>query len=83
LNERNNKYLNIHKINNNIDYSYFNEWLSGFIEAGGYFSIRNISNNHSFYIGQQNDKYILDMIKYHFNINNDIKKKENKNGSIF
>jgi hypothetical protein len=94
LNERNNKYLNnlnihkinnlnIHKINNNIDYSYFNEWLSGFIEAKGYFSIRDISNNHYFSIGQESDRYILDMIKHHFNIHNEIKKKEIKNGLIF
>ena len=60
-----------------LDYSYFNEWLSGFIEAEGCFSIRKVHNNHSFSIGQKNDKYILDSIKEHFNITNKIINKNN------
>jgi len=34
-----------------------------------------VSNNHSFSIGQNNDKYILDLIKTHFNIQNEIRKR--------
>jgi hypothetical protein len=78
LNARNKKYLNpnldIVKINNN----YFNAWLSGFIEAEGCFSIREKSNNHSFSISQNNDKYILEAIKNHFDIKNEIRKINNK-----
>lgn len=43
-------------------------FAAGFIEAEGSFSIRTTSNNHSFSIGQNDDKYILDKIKNHFNI---------------
>ena len=57
----------------NIDNSYFNEWLSGFIEAEGCFSIRKTSNNHSFSIGQNKDKIILDKIKNHFNVTNQVR----------
>jgi Cytochrome C and Quinol oxidase polypeptide I/LAGLIDADG endonuclease len=78
LNVRNKKYLNpnldIVKINNN----YFNAWLSGFIEAEGCFSIRDKSNNHSFSIKLNNDKYILEAIKNHFDIKNKIRKINNK-----
>ena len=62
---------------NNIE-TYFNEWLSGFIEAEGCFSIRNTSKNHSFSIGQNNDKYILELIKTHFFIKNNIRLINNK-----
>lgn len=78
FNARNKKYLNQNIDIVNIDYNYFNEWLSGFIEAEGCFSIRNVSNNHSFSIGQTNDKYILDEIKNHFDIKNKVKEKNNK-----
>ena len=78
LNVRSKKYLNpdldIVKINNN----YFNPWLSGFIEAEGCFIIRDKSNNHSFSISQNNDKYILEAIKNHFDIKNEIRKINNK-----
>ena len=77
LKERNNKYLNTKTEFLNIDNHYFNEWLSGFIEAEGCFSIRKVHNNHSFSIGQKNDKYILDSIKEHFNITNKIINKNN------
>lgn len=71
---RKNKYLNNNVEILNIEYSYFNEWLSGFIEAEGSFSIRTTNNNHSFSIGQNDDKYILDKIKNHFNITNQVRK---------
>lgn len=96
LNERNNKYI-ISNLNiTNINYIYFNEWLSGFIEAEGWWlcpSIRKLSSGggsappHSFSIGGQgwrslrrhnNDKYILDIIKTHFEINNEVRKINNK-----
>ena len=41
--------------------------MSGFTEAEGCFSIRQ-NNNHSFSIGQNNDKYLIDAIKSHFHI---------------
>ena len=50
-----------------INYSYFSEWLSGFIEAEGCFSIKK-NNYHSFSIGQNDDKYLIDAIKNYFNI---------------
>ena len=71
LNERNKKYINFININQDysINYSYFNEWLSGFIEAEGCFSIRN-NKSHSFSIGQNDDIYLLNNIKNFFNISN-------------
>ena len=75
---RNKKYLNTNIGNINMDNTYFNEWLSGFIEAEGCFSIRTTSNNHSFSIGQNDDKYILDKIINHFKITNQLKKKKDK-----
>jgi DNA-binding transcriptional regulator WhiA len=74
LDARNKKYDKANTSIFNTDYSYFNEWLSGFIEAEGCFSIRNISKNHSFSIGQNNDKYILDMIQTHFDIKSEVRK---------
>ena len=74
LNARDNKYFNYNVEILNIENSYFNEWLSGFIEAEGSFSIRTTSNNHSFLIGQNDDKIILDKIKNHFNITNQVRK---------
>jgi Cytochrome C and Quinol oxidase polypeptide I/LAGLIDADG endonuclease len=82
LKARNKKYLNKNLDEIKIDYNYFNEWLSGFIEANGCFSIRNVSNNHSFSIKQTNDKNILDAIKIHFDINNKIRKINNKSWLI-
>ena len=78
LNARNEKYLNRDTDIVIIDYNYFNAWLSGFIEAEGCFSIRNVSKNHSFSIGQKNDKYILDAIKNHFEYQNEVRKINNK-----
>jgi hypothetical protein len=78
LNARNKKYFNKNTNIINIDYNYFNAWLSGFIEAKGCFSIKNITNNHSFLIKQTNDKYILEAIKNHFYITNEIRKSNGK-----
>jgi hypothetical protein len=74
FNARNKKYLNNNIEILNIDDSYFNEWLSGFIEAEGCFSIRTTSNNHSFSIGQNDDIQILNKIKNHFNITSQVRK---------
>ena len=52
--------------------SYFKEWLSGFIEAEGCFSIRK-SNNHSFSIGQSDDFYLIDAIKQYFEVTNKVR----------
>ena len=72
------KYLNSEIKNFDFDSSYFNEWLSGFIEAEGCFSIRTISNNNSFSIGQNDDKYLLDKIKNHFDIINKVRNKNDR-----
>lgn len=50
----------------------FSSWQSGFIEAEGCFSIRQ-NGNHSFSIGQKNDKYIQESIKEYFNLPNKIR----------
>lgn len=42
--------------------NYFKVWFSGLIEAEGCFSIRK-SNNHSFSIGQNDDIYLINVIK--------------------
>ena len=74
--ERNNKYNiqpNLIKSNKNMVLPhYFASWLSGFIEAEGCFSIRN-KGYSSFSISQNNDTYILDVIKNFFNIENKIR----------
>jgi hypothetical protein len=77
LNARNKKYLITNLENPNIDNSYFNEWLSGLIEAKGCFHIRIKKNNHSFSIGLNDDKYILDNIKSQFNITTQVRKIDN------
>ena len=78
LKARKEKYLNSNIKDPNFDISYFNEWLSGFIEAEGCFSIRTNHNNHSFSIGQNKDKYILDYIKNCFNISNQVRNIDDK-----
>lgn len=77
LNARDKKYLNPNRDIVKIDYNYFNAWLSGFIEAVGYFSIRNVSNYHSFSIGQRTDRYIIETIKNYFDAQNEIRKLNN------
>ena len=78
LNARSKKYLNPNLDIIKIDNNYFNAWLSGFLEAEGCFTIKNKSNNHSFSINQKNDKYILEIIKNHFDIKIEIRKINNK-----
>jgi len=54
--------------------SYFKEWLSGFIEAEGCFTIRNKSNKTiSFSIGQKEDLYLIIAIKNYFKATNKIR----------
>jgi len=61
--------------------SYFKEWLSGFIEAEGCFSIRK-SNNPSFSIGQKDDFYLIDAIKQYFEVTNKLRNTYGKFYSI-
>lgn len=80
LNSRNKKYNETAYASVNgrvVNIAYFNEWLSGFIEAEGCFSIR-IKSNHSFSIGQNDDKYLLDTIKTHFEIKSQVTLRERK-----
>jgi len=51
---------------------YFKEWLSGFIEAKGYFLVRK-SNIISFSIGKDSDLYLINTIKQYFKVTNNIK----------
>ena len=74
LNVRDKKYLNTNIKLKNMNIDYFNEWLSGFIEAEGCFAIKASHNNHSFSIEQKNDKYILVKIKNHFKVKTEIRK---------
>ena len=79
LSNRNNKYdsqisiinsdmFGLEKGNLNIP-DYFHSWLSGFIEAEGCFSTRK-SNNHSFSIGQNNDIYLINIIRKYLKTTN-------------
>ena len=71
LTNRDKKYsLRLSNIDTNV--SYYSEWLSGFIEAEGCFSIRN-SNNHSFIIGQNDDRYLIESIKNYFEIQSKVR----------
>jgi hypothetical protein len=77
--ERKNKYATNIFLNNSNVSSYYNEWLSGFIEAEGCFCLRQ-KNNHSFSIGLKNDYFILDNIKTHFYIQTKIR---NTKGNVW
>lgn len=74
LKNRNNKFYNQSEILKSpfITPSYFKEWLSGFIEAEGCFSLRK-SNAHSFSIGQNDDLYLIEAIKLHFEASNAVR----------
>ena len=73
LRERNNKYI----VNNTFlfikDDNYFKEWVSGFIEAEGCFSIRK-NNYHSFSISQKNEVELIKSIKTYFEIQSKVRK---------
>ena len=74
LSSRNIKYdkqLIIIKSNFNVP-SYFEGWLSGFIEAKGCFSIRE-SKDNSFSIGQNYDIYLIEAIKQYFKVTNKVR----------
>lgn len=74
LNNRNNKYDNqsdILKASFEIP-NYFKEWLSGFIEAEGCFSLRKY-NDYSFSIGQNDDMYLIEAIKLYFEASNAVR----------
>lgn len=81
MSNRNLKYneqLSIIKSNTNFNAPcYFKEWLSGFIEAEGCFSIRE-NNNHSFSIAQNDDVYLIESIKRFFGIYNKVRNPYNK-----
>ena len=49
--------------------NYFKGWFSGFVEAEGCFSIRK-NNNHSFSIGQNDDIYLMNVIKKYLTTTN-------------
>jgi hypothetical protein len=82
--KRDNKYINQNDIINSssvkfmdpFSISYFPAWLSGFIEAEGHFKLikspHGSIKSHQFMIGQNSDKYILEMIKLYFNSNHKI-----------
>jgi len=55
-----------------LDSDYLKTWLSGFVEAEGCFSIR-LKNNHSFSIGQNNDIYLINLIKEFFGATNKVR----------
>lgn len=69
---RNNKYYDQQSILNSDMFglekgiftlpNYFKGWFSGLVEAEGCFSIRK-DNNHSFSIGQNDDIYLINVIK--------------------
>lgn len=73
-----NEQLNI--INSSLNLKtpyYFKEWLSGFIETKGCFSIKKFSNDYYFSIEQNNDYYLIEIIKKYFQSSNHIKKNKN------
>ncbi len=71
------------KISNYKHFPHFNGWLSGFIEAEGYFTLRsNSSNNHSFSISQKCDKFLLEKINLFFKGKKQVRLVANKKKKI-
>jgi len=71
--ERQNKY-SIYKLSDlTINNNYFKEWLSGFIEAEGCFSLRK-NNSHSFSIVQKNEMKLIEFIRIFFDIQSKVRK---------
>ena len=79
LRKRNNKYLVNNALSFIKDDSYFKEWLSGFIEAEGCFSIRK-NNYHSFSIAQKDEEELINSIKIYFDIQSKVR---NSKGNIW
>nr|QJS52039.1 putative LAGLIDADG homing endonuclease [Bulbochaete rectangularis var. hiloensis] len=58
--------------------SYFNSWLSGFIEAEGCFCVKNknnslVKNSYSFSISQKGDSYLLYAIRHFLGASNKVR----------
>ena len=51
---------------------YFKNWLAGFVEAEGCFSLRK-KNNHSFSVSQKNEKFLLEAIKEILYVSNNLR----------
>jgi len=88
---KNLKYIKQQQIINNYNDNfilpnYFNEWLSGFIEAEGNFSIIKYNTGfikkRQFNIGQNLDEYILKAIKTYLNSHHKITSKQEKNSKF-
>lgn len=67
LETRNNKYLERETTIPVVHANFFNEWLSGFIEAKGCLCVHR-DKTCSFSIGQKDDFFLLDKIRTHFGI---------------
>ena len=80
---RNNKYDSQNLIVNSLFNTppYFKEWFAGFVEAEGCFSLR-VNGYHSFSIGQNDDKYLIEAIKTLLNIKNIVRNPYDKFYSI-
>ena len=57
---------------------YFSEWLGGFIEAEGSFSVRKNNKNYSFSIGQNFDEYLIKTICKFYSSNVKVQEKKIK-----
>lgn len=66
-----------------VQQKYFNEWLSGFIEAEGCFSARKNQKTYSFSIGQKNDFDILQAICSHFDTSATVRERKSARGFYY
>lgn len=65
------RHLFVKSSKNVINLPYFKPWLSGFIEAEGCWTLREKrKGSPSFSIGQKNDFFILESMKYYFEVFN-------------